>query len=391
MTRTAIVSEDPTASVATAEPPGNGKHAEPTVDLDDEATADQLEEMRRNLAIYRQHHDDMRAMAEECEEHRERYLDYKQKASAEKKVLDDKYEELRKLALDRPGFGPLFDNKAEDKPGNPPPRKAQPDADAWKATPLDALIPHGVTAKDVEKLAGADVATLGQYQAYVADKTGRGLSQWFKDIKGLGQAGADRIADAFTKWWQEHPQPEAIEDGPAVPETLLEWREGEDVATWTAESTRTGEDSGIRLDFIITVTDDEKYDVSYSDGDLVADPVEPFDTIDAAKAYCDGVERTIRAEAEQAAKADDDSVTDPRDIKLSTIPNVDPEVIRGFVALKGADHEDESAVDAVTVGDWQDHWGDQFEADIVAGLSDHATRKQVKAAINAIRAAAVNG
>ena len=69
---------------------------------------------------------------------------------------------------------------------------APPSNGEWRKFTIDRLGGQ-VTAKDREKLAGANLLTFGDLQ----DRMQRDASWWAKDIKGIGEAGKTRIEDAF--------------------------------------------------------------------------------------------------------------------------------------------------------------------------------------------------
>jgi hypothetical protein len=69
---------------------------------------------------------------------------------------------------------------------------APPSNGEWRKFTIDRLGGQ-VTAKDREKLAGANLLTLGDLQ----DRMQRDSSWWAKDIKGIGEAGKTRIEDEF--------------------------------------------------------------------------------------------------------------------------------------------------------------------------------------------------
>ncbi len=62
----------------------------------------------------------------------------------------------------------------------------------WRKFTIDRLA-GDVTAKDRERLAGANLLTFGDLQ----DRMQRDGTWWARDIKGIGEAGQTRIEDAF--------------------------------------------------------------------------------------------------------------------------------------------------------------------------------------------------
>jgi hypothetical protein len=82
--------------------------------------------------------------------------------------------------------------------------------DLWRAYPIERWTRFGLTAKDVEKLAAGEVKresdrrpvrTVGDLSNFSAPTSG-GYSRQYADIKGIGTAGADRLSDAETRFWQ---------------------------------------------------------------------------------------------------------------------------------------------------------------------------------------------
>lgn len=90
---------------------------------------------------------------------------------------------------------------------------AQPPADLselWRDYPIERWTRFGLTDKDVERLAAGEVkhqtqrrpiVTVGDLSHFSAPTAG-GFSHGYQDVKGIGTAGAARIAGAETKFWQ---------------------------------------------------------------------------------------------------------------------------------------------------------------------------------------------
>lgn len=68
--------------------------------------------------------------------------------------------------------------------------------DAWKAVPLSSL---GLSPKVIEKLEDAGLRTLGALAAWTKPLT---------DVKGIGEAAAEKIEEATARYWKENPQQE---------------------------------------------------------------------------------------------------------------------------------------------------------------------------------------
>lgn len=85
-------------------------------------------------------------------------------------------------------------------------------SELWREYPVKRWERFGLTPKDVEKLAAGEVKretglkpinTVGDLSNF-SKPTESGYSRGYKDVKGLGDVGAERVADAevgFWKWW----------------------------------------------------------------------------------------------------------------------------------------------------------------------------------------------
>lgn len=89
------------------------------------------------------------------------------------------------------------------------------ESDLYKQYPIDRWTRFGLTAKDVEKLhagevkkgaTGFPIITVGDLQRFVTpNPASPGYVQSVKDIKGIGDAGSDRLGEAelqFWGWWR---------------------------------------------------------------------------------------------------------------------------------------------------------------------------------------------
>lgn len=103
----------------------------------------------------------------------------KRAAKAAKDDLDAAMTALYKLCL--PGAeAPLF----EQGEGN---------GEAWREKDIKLLLDHGLTDALLEKLVETGIRTMGQYSDASAQQGGLG-------IKGVGEAKADQINEAFIDW-----------------------------------------------------------------------------------------------------------------------------------------------------------------------------------------------
>lgn len=108
---------------------------------------------------------------------------------------------------------PLMERHPEPGPSAEPTEpllEQSGDSEAWRDVRLDSL---DITPGRLEKLAEADLVTLGQLVDFQASKR-------LTDIKGLGEKAIDQIEDArdaaITAWRKQHPagaEPEAEESG----------------------------------------------------------------------------------------------------------------------------------------------------------------------------------
>jgi len=114
----------------------------------------------------------------------------------------------------REGYGPLF---AADGP-SPSEQEAAKlvdgvgrekdpagDPDAWKAVLLSHLRDPHISNRVLKPLFEHEppIVTLGDLTAWQAEKG----DFWLKDVKGLGKAAADEIADATIAYWERNAQP----------------------------------------------------------------------------------------------------------------------------------------------------------------------------------------
>jgi len=81
-----------------------------------------------------------------------------------------------------------------------PVEEVTPADDMWRAVDIADL--DGLTAKDREFLAAKEIVTIGALADYTKDRQ-------LTDIEGIGEARANRIADALEKFWADRKAPEA--------------------------------------------------------------------------------------------------------------------------------------------------------------------------------------
>lgn len=84
------------------------------------------------------------------------------------------------------------------------------DPELWRQYPIERWTEFGLTAKDVERLAAGEIksggshpiATVGDLNLFVTPNPScPSYARGYKDIKGIGAAGCDRISDAETRFW----------------------------------------------------------------------------------------------------------------------------------------------------------------------------------------------
>jgi hypothetical protein len=114
-------------------------------------------------------------------------------ATKEREKAEEAYnaglEKLDRIASD--------EDKLQDMPLlNQPP--AVPEDDAWKVVALASLTSPGLSAGLLGKLAAVKVETLGA----LADFQQKHGDQWYREVKGIGKAALDKIADATEAFWR---------------------------------------------------------------------------------------------------------------------------------------------------------------------------------------------
>jgi hypothetical protein len=136
--------------------------------------------------------------------------------------------------------------KGADLPDAPPAGGKAADwfpEEIWKQYPIDRLKGYGVTDADARALADCVVTkskgetfppvdTLGALVRFQEPKP-NGFCWRVTDIKGIGPAAAERIANAITTFWADWPnlqQPFAVEKGHVRPDPLAEEKPADETA-----------------------------------------------------------------------------------------------------------------------------------------------------------------
>ena len=90
----------------------------------------------------------------------------------------------------------VFDPPLRFGPNKPEPVE-DADPDAWRQESVGTLnIPNGT----INKLRDAGLVTVGQLSDRMVGV------QWYRGIPGIGEQAAEKIADAFEAFWQQHPE-----------------------------------------------------------------------------------------------------------------------------------------------------------------------------------------
>ena len=168
---------------------------------DDESSEETPEEKDREIAMLREHEEEVRLAADEVTNRKSEHERAKDIASAKKKELDAAVEELRQIASQRPSFGELFDKREDDDDEQEAdPHEAGPDA--WKQVDVGVLSEHGVTSHIIGKLRVAlKPPTLGELSLQME----QGGDTWHQDVEGVGSTTAESIGDGMQKWFAANP------------------------------------------------------------------------------------------------------------------------------------------------------------------------------------------
>lgn len=114
---------------------------------------------------------------------------------------------LAELSDVRAAVQRLIDAEADATPD--PTAAAADTSELWREYPIDRWVTHGLTLKDVDKLAagemkggagGFPIVTVGDLQRFSEPGPG-GYQRRLADVKGIGPAGVDRISEAETAFW----------------------------------------------------------------------------------------------------------------------------------------------------------------------------------------------
>lgn len=114
----------------------------------------------------------------------------KESAKRQKEVCGEIGSRLRDLELARKEKHPLFD--AAQTPA------ASANGD-WQSLPIAEL---NLPKRQAKAIVDAGFSTLGQLQSQMNDQ---GI-WWAKQIKDLGDGGAEKVSDAFVEFWKKNPQ-----------------------------------------------------------------------------------------------------------------------------------------------------------------------------------------
>lgn len=146
-----------------------------------EAQAETSEYTKRE----QEHYEEIRRMERSVRTLELEYEALKEEAGDAKKAFDRADKALRELIAK--GADPQMTLPLDDSP-----------AEAWKLTPLAEV--KGISKGLLEKMAGAGLENLGQYQAFYANEHD------LTEIDGIGPEKANKIADAIADWFKDHPE-----------------------------------------------------------------------------------------------------------------------------------------------------------------------------------------
>lgn len=114
----------------------------------------------------------------------------KEISAAKKKKWEAEQSQLDVLLDEDPDQQRLFTTPLAVPPSEPEPEIVQ---DNWRDLDVNQLQDHGITESQCEKLSAAGIDTLGALQ----DLMQRNGQFWAKDLKGIGEQKAEKIADAM--------------------------------------------------------------------------------------------------------------------------------------------------------------------------------------------------
>jgi hypothetical protein len=144
---------------------------------------------------------ELREFSRRIFEKRLRAEDASEAAKRAKKALEAEQDQLEDFLrrMDDPMQArlPLADPEANGQ-ADPEPDPAD-ESDEWRSVALVGLMPYGLTAALIGKLADASIETIGQLVDYTADGKKRLI-----DIRGIGEGKALTISDALAAWWKDY-------------------------------------------------------------------------------------------------------------------------------------------------------------------------------------------
>lgn len=91
------------------------------------------------------------------------------------------------------------DERNPELPFSDPPSAGEQSPDAWKSVSLREV--RGLGEGELAALAEAGIETIGKMSEYTSQHR-------LTDIKGIGDAKAEKIENAMAEYWNEHPIPE---------------------------------------------------------------------------------------------------------------------------------------------------------------------------------------
>ncbi len=159
------------------------------------------------------------ALADEVEEARVEMTGLRAKHDDAKKIHTGKAAELTELILSRKTKRherPVRQLTIDDVQQQPEPatiadgKPVEHEDKSWRTVPIQALVKYGLKDKDVEKLLAGElkgggskpITDLGELVDFATPYPGNpSFARTIADLKGLGQAAVDRLAEANDKFW----------------------------------------------------------------------------------------------------------------------------------------------------------------------------------------------
>lgn len=124
----------------------------------------------------------------------------KEAASAAKKRWERASDELDDLTARGPNPQRVLDFDKPAATGDDAPLlDAAEAAEEWRTLPIETL---DIPPKAIEKLQDVGIGTLGDFTDW---QKSHNNEQWYQDIKGIGEAAATRISDAWEAFWASRP------------------------------------------------------------------------------------------------------------------------------------------------------------------------------------------